>query len=230
MGGTVTEDVWLRQQTLLTEAGQERVRNASVLVVGCGGLGAGCIPALTAAGIGRLTLVDDDVVALSNLNRQTLFSAADVGAPKAGLAAARMQALAPWSSITGLQHRLTEADADLVAGHDLVVDCTDAVASRHVIAALAERLRLPWVWAGVDGWSAAVSVFLPGALRWQDVFGHVTAPQTPPQILGAAPTIAGAWQAAEVVKLVSGVGEPLAGRVAIIDALRATVDVVPLAR
>ncbi|WP_052462125.1 HesA/MoeB/ThiF family protein [Nigerium massiliense] len=223
-------EVWNRQERLLGEEGQARVRASSAMVVGCGGLGAGCIPALVASGVGRLTLVDDDVVAESNLNRQTLFTAADIGSAKVDLATARMRGLAPWSDITGLRHRLSADDVDLVRGHDLLIDCTDAVASRHVISALAEELQIPWVWAAIDGWSAIVSVFVPGDVRWQDAFGHVTAPSTPPQIMGAAPATAGAWEAAEAVKLLSGVGDPLIGRLAVIDLLTAAVDVLPLGR
>ena len=221
------DDHWFRQRRLLGE-GHEKLRNSRVLVVGCGGLGAGAIPALTAAGIGHLTLLDDDHVVTSNLNRQTLFTTEDVGRSKVKLATARMRALSPDSEIEGRHYRLTADDVDLVAAHDLVVDCTDRQASRAAISAACRAAGRPWVWAGIDGWTAVVSVFVPGGPQWEDVVGVREELPAPPQILGATPTLAGAWEAAEAVKVLTGLGEPLIGRLAVIDLLSGTVRFVDL--
>ncbi|MEL4359122.1 MULTISPECIES: HesA/MoeB/ThiF family protein [unclassified Luteococcus] len=223
-----TQETWLRQQALLGDGGQQRLADSRVLVVGCGGLGAGAIPALVAAGIGRITLMDDDVVAPSNLNRQTLFNAADVGRPKVELATARMRALSPSLSITPLDHRLTGQDVALVAEHDVVVDCTDRMASRAAISTACRAAGVPWVWAAIDGWSAVLSVFLPGHTQWEDVVTHREEAPAPPDILGATPALAGAWQAAETVKILTGLGRPLLDRLAIVDLRTADVRFVDL--
>lgn len=224
------DETWLRQRTILGEDGQRRLADARVLVVGCGGLGAGAIPPLVASGIGTITLLDDDVVAQSNLNRQTLFTADDIGDAKVELATRRMRALSPTATITGLSHRLTPADVDLVSQFDVVVDCTDRAASRVAISSTCRAAGVPWVWAAIDGWSAVISVFAPGHTAWEDVVPHPTEAPAPPDILGAAPSVAGAWQAAEVVKLLTGVGSPLVDRLAIVDLLTADVRFVETSR
>ncbi|WP_420175886.1 HesA/MoeB/ThiF family protein [Luteococcus sp. OSA5] len=219
---------WHRQRRIMGGAGQERLARARVLVVGCGGLGAGAIPALTAAGIGQLTLLDDDVVELTNLNRQTLFTAQDIGQPKVELAARRMRALSPEATITALDHRLTGQDVELVAQHDVVVDCTDKAASRQAISQACREAEVPWVWAAIDGWTAVLSVFTPGGVPWEQVVPNPTEAPEPLDILGATPALAGAWQAAETVKLLTGTGQPLAGRLAVVDLLQADIRFVEL--
>ncbi|MGO4956568.1 HesA/MoeB/ThiF family protein [Luteococcus sp. Sow4_B9] len=226
--GSAVPGQWHRQRRIMGEAGQERLARARVLVVGCGGLGAGAIPALTAAGIGQLTLLDDDVVENTNLNRQTLFTAQDIGQPKVELAARRMRALSPQATITALDHRLTGQDVELVAQHDVVVDCTDRAASRQAISGACRAAGVPWVWAAIDGWTAVLSVFAPGGVQWEDVVPDPTEAPAPLDILGSAPALAGAWQAAETVKLLTGLGTPLVGRLAVVDLLGADVRFVDL--
>ncbi|MEL4504304.1 HesA/MoeB/ThiF family protein [Luteococcus sp. H138] len=221
-------ETWLRQRALLGTDGQRRLAEARVLVVGCGGLGAGAIPPLVASGIGNITLLDDDVVAPSNLNRQTLFSAADVGRSKVELAAARMRALSPSTAITACSHRLTADDVELVAQHDVVVDCTDRMASRAAISAACHAAGVPWMWAAIDGWSAILSVFTPGHTQWEDVVTHRDEAPAPPEVLGATPAVAGAWQAAETIKLLTGAGIPLVDRLAVVDLLHNDVRLIEL--
>lgn len=219
-----------RQRSLLGDDGNRALAAARVLVVGCGGLGAGAIPPLVAAGVGTVTLLDDDVVEPSNLNRQTLFTTADLGRPKVELATARMQALNPSATITGHRHRLGAGDVDLVAAHDLVLDCTDRAASRIAISTTCRAAGIPWLWAAIDGWTAVLSVFAPGHTQYEDVVPHPSESPVPLQILGAAPSLAGAWQAAEAVKLLTGKGRPLVDRLAVVDLLEASVRFVDLAR
>lgn len=221
-------EAWLRQRTLLGDDGQRRLADARVLVVGCGGLGAGAIPPLVAAGVGEITLLDDDVVAPSNLNRQTLFVASDVGSPKVELAAARMRALSPTARITALSHRLAPDDVDLVRGHDVVLDCTDRMASRKAISTACRGAGVPWVWAAIDGWTAILSVFAPGHIQWEDVITQHDEAPTPPDVLGATPALAGAWQAAEAIKLLTGVGQQLVDRLTVVDLLRADIRFINL--
>lgn len=221
-------EAWLRQRTLLGDDGQRRLADARVLVVGCGGLGAGAIPPLVAAGVGEITLLDDDVVAPSNLNRQTLFIASDVGSPKVELAAARMRALSPTARITALSHRLAPDDVDLVSGHDVVLDCTDRMASRKAISTASRGAGVPWVWAAIDGWTAILSVFAPGHTQWEDVITQHDEAPTPPDVLGATPALVGAWQTAEAIKLLTGVGQQLVDRLAVVDLLRADIRFINL--
>lgn len=222
-------DRFARQRTLLAD-GQASLEQSSVLVIGCGGLGAGAIPPLVASGVGTVTLLDDDVVEASNLNRQTLFTTADLGGSKAELAAARMRALNPGATVTARRHRLTADDVELVAGHDLVLDCTDRAASRSAISAACRVAGTPWVWAAIDGWTAVISVFTPGHTQYEDVVPNPTESPVPLQILGALPSMAGAWQAAEAVKVLTGQGRPLVDRLAVVDLLTADVRFVDLAR
>lgn len=223
-------ETWLRQRSILGTDGQQRLAAARVLVVGCGGLGAGAIPPLVASGIGSLTLLDDDVVSPSNLNRQTLFSAEDIGRSKVELAVQRMRSLSPTATIDGLTHRLTPEDVDLVSRHDVVVDCTDRAASRVAISTACRAAGVPWVWAAIDGWSAVLSVFVPGHTAWEDIVPHPTEAPSPPDVLGATPALAGAWQAAEAVKVITGHGDPLVDRLAVVDLLTADVRFVETTR
>lgn len=224
----MTTDPWARQRDLLGE-GQDRLATARALVVGCGGLGAGAIPALVASGVGEVVLLDDDVVSTSNLNRQTLYVAADVGEPKVERSVARMQALSPSTTITGRSHRLTSDDVEFVAGFDVVVDCTDKMASRQAISSCCRAAGVPWVWAAIDGWQAVLSVFVPGGVQWEDVVLDASELPAPPQVLGATAALAGAWQAAEAIKVLTGQGRTLAGRLQVVDLLAGTVREVPLA-
>lgn len=222
------EGQWDRQRRIMGSDGQRRLAEARVLVVGCGGLGAGAIPALTSSGIGHLTLLDDDVVEASNLNRQTLFTADQLGGSKVELAAERMRRLSPGAEVTALAHRLTAEDVELVAGHDVVVDCTDRAASRQAISQACRAAGVPWVWAAIDAWTAVLSVFAPGQVQWEQVVPHPTEAPEPLDIMGATPALAGAWQAAETVKLLLGQGRSLVNRLAVVDLLAGDVRFVEL--
>lgn len=221
------DDQWARQRVLLEE-GNRVLRASSALVVGCGGLGAGAIPALVASGVGRIVLLDDDVVELSNLNRQTLFTHADLGALKVERVTERMRELSPESRIEGEVRRLTAQDAELVQDFDVVLDCTDKVASRTAISTSCREAGVPWIWSAIDGWQGVLSVFVPGGPQWEDASAMREELPAPPQILGATPAMLGAWQAAEAVKLLTGQGRPLVGRIAVVDLLAGTVREMPL--
>ena len=144
-------------------AGQARLRAAHAVVVGCGGLGAPVIQQLTAAGIGRLTLVDDDVVEPSNLNRQTLFRAEDVGKRKAAAAAAFARALDPDIDAAAVVERLTATRArDVVARADVVVDCSDGLPTKYLLNDACVREDRLLVHGAATAWSGQV-VVVPGA-------------------------------------------------------------------
>ena len=153
-----------RQRVLpeVGDAGQAALAAARVLVVGCGGLGAPVIQQLAAAGVGHLTLADDDVVEISNLNRQTLFGVDDVGQRKAERAAARVRFLDPDIDVTALVERLALPRAHaLVAQHDLVVDATDGLPSKYLLNDVAVAANVPLVHGAATAWAGQV-LLVPG--------------------------------------------------------------------
>ena len=212
------------------EAGaQERLWAATVLVVGAGGLGGPVILQLAGAGVGRLVIADGDTVALSNLHRQTLYAAADVGRRKAEVAAARAQGLNPRVRVE-VAPALDEGNADaLVAGADLVVDATDNFAARYGVADACGRAGREWVWGAASGTSGMVSVFGP-ALGLRDVFPDPGEAESCEEagVLGPVPNVVGGVMALEALKVLGGVGDPLRGRLWTLDALSGQVRVLRL--
>ena len=216
------------------EAGQQRLKNASVLLVGVGGLGSPIALYLAAAGVGRIGLVDDDRVDESNLQRQVLYTTAQVGQPKALAAQARLAALNPHSRFDAYPFRFDEAHADrLLAPYDLVVDGSDNFATRYLINRTAVRQGKPYVFGSIAQFEGQVSVFYAAeGPCYQCVFAE--APPEPPAnapargVLGAVPGVVGALEATEALKLILGIGRPLIGRLLLYDALAMTFDFVQL--
>lgn len=203
------------------EAGaQERLRAASVLIVGAGGLGGPVALALAGAGVGRLVIADSDTVDLSNLHRQTQFTQGDVGGPKAAVTAARAQAINPFVAVVTAP-RLDAGNArELLGGADLTVDATDNFGSRYLIADTCASLGREWVWGAASGTSGMVSVFGPG-LGLRDVFPDPGDDLSCDEagVIGPVPAVVGNMMALEALKVLGGVGEPLRGRLWTLDAL-----------
>lgn len=231
------------RQTLLPELGeigQRRLAHARVLVMGAGGLGAPVLQYLAAAGVGSLAIVDDDDVDLSNLHRQVIHSAADVGTAKTDSARRRMHALNPGVEVQTHRIRLTEDNAaDLLAGHHVVLDGTDNFATRYLVADTCAALGIPLVWASVLRFDAQVSVFwsrppTPATgVTLRDLFGEPPPPGQVPScaeagVIGSLCGIVGSIMATEVIKLIAGIGQVLLGRVAVVDALSMRVHEIPL--
>jgi molybdopterin/thiamine biosynthesis adenylyltransferase/rhodanese-related sulfurtransferase len=217
--------------------GQRRLRAARVCVVGAGGLGAPVLQYLAAAGVGTLGVVDDDVVDVSNLQRQVIHGTADVGRPKVDSARSALAALDPSVDVVTHPVRLTAANADeILRAYDVVVDGTDNFPTRYLVSDACERLGLPVVWGSVLRFDAQVSVFWGRAgVTLRDLFPAPPPPESVPScaeagVVGALCGQVGSVMATEVVKLVTGIGEPLLGRVLVVDALRARWSEVPLAR
>lgn len=207
-------------------AGQERLSNARVLVVGAGGLGSPVLAYLAAAGVGRLGIVDDDVVDLTNLQRQILYRTADVGKSKAQLAAERLHALNPQVAIDALALRFDAGNArELVRLYDVVVDGTDSFSTRYLINDACVLEGKADVYGSIFRFDGQVSVFGVGdAPCYRCLYPEPPPPDTVPTcaeggVLGVLPGIVGTWQANETLKLLLGIGSPLIGRLAIIDAL-----------
>ncbi|WP_225754657.1 ThiF family adenylyltransferase [Actinotalea sp. Marseille-Q4924] len=234
---------WSRHLLLpqLGESAQRRLRNARVCVVGAGGLGAPVLLYLAAAGVGRLGVVDDDVVEASNLQRQVLHGVADVGRPKVDSAADAVRALDPDVEVVTHRLRLEAGTVDLLADYDLVVDGTDNFPTRYLVNDACVRLGVPEVWGSVFRFDAQVAVFWgsPPAgsgvtpVQLRDLFPSPPPPGSVPScaeggVLGAMCGQVGSVMATEAVKLLTGVGRPLLGRVLVMDALAARWTEVPL--
>lgn len=209
---------YARQVMMIGEGGQERLKAARVLVAGTGGLGSVVATYLAAAGVGRLRLVDCDVVEESNLNRQFLHWPADVGRPKSVSAAEKLAGLNPWLDVERIQRRIDEGNvAQIVAGCAVIVDAMDNFPVRYLLNAEARRAGIPFVHGAVRGLTGQATTVVPGkgpCLRC--IFPHAPPAETFP-ILGATCGVIGSLQATEVVKLLTGLGAPLTGRLFIWD-------------
>ncbi len=205
-------------------AGQNALLDANIALVGAGGLGGPAALYLAAAGVGRITLIDDDVVGLSNLQRQVQFGTDDIGQPKTHVLAERLQAINPDARVTRRGVRLNADNArDLLAGHDLVLDGTDSFATRFVVNEACLALDLPLLSGAVGRFDAQVGLFgAPGPCY------RCLVPALPPDeetcaqvgVVGALTGIAGSVMALEAIKWVTGAGETLAGRLWVMDGLR----------
>lgn len=205
--------------------GQEKLRAASILIVGAGGLGCPAALYLAASGVGRLTIADGDTVDLTNLQRQILYRADSIGAPKVEAARQALAAVNPDVTVVPLQKRFTDF-ADLVGQADIVLDCTDNFATRHALNRACFSNRKALVSGAAMRFDAQVAVF---DLRKADspcyacLFpeeAEVEEAQCSTMgVLAPLTGVVGSLQAMEAIKLVTGVGAPLAGRLLVIDAL-----------
>jgi len=221
------------------ELAQRRLAAAHVAVVGAGGLGSPVVLALAAAGVGTITVIDDDLVEASNLQRQVMHRVGDVGAPKVDSAVRIAADLSPTTVVRPVRALLTPDNArELLTGAHVVVDGTDTFETREAVAAACEQLGTPLVWGVVQEFHAQATVFwsAPPAGATPVVLADLYPPDAAREapscaqvgVLGALCLQVGSILATEVVKLLTGVGEPLLGRVLVIDALRARTDEVPL--
>src|SRR5471032_2596782 len=218
-------------------AGQEKLSAARILCVGAGGLGSPVLAYLAAAGVGRIGIVDDDSVDVTNLQRQILFTTADVGAPKATVAAQRLHALNPQIAIDPITMRLDASNArELVRLYDVVIDGTDTFESRYLINDACVLEGKPDVYGSIFRFDGQVSVFgAPGGPCYRCLYPEPPPPELVPNcaeggVLGVLAGIIGTWQASEALKLVLGIGTPLVGRLMLVDALDARVREIRLAR
>jgi sulfur-carrier protein adenylyltransferase/sulfurtransferase len=222
--------------------GQRRLKNSSVLVVGAGGLGCPMLLYLAAAGVGRIGIVDPDRVDDSNLQRQVLYTTSDVGKYKVEAAKERLLALNPHIKIETYPFGLTSANALKIMGlYDLVADGTDNFPTRYLVNDACVLLGKVNVYASIFRFEGQVSVFNfsknkeERGVNYRDIFPTPPPPGLVPDcaeggVLGVLPGIIGSMQASEVIKILSGVGEPLAGRLFIFDAADFTTRVLKLSK
>ena len=206
--------------------GQRLLNEASILVVGAGGLGSPALLYLAAAGIGRIGIIDDDSVDLSNLQRQVLHGTSAVGEAKVISAERRLNDLNPEVTIEAYEARRGVVNAlDLIDGFDLVIDGSDNFSTRYLISDVCEILGKPWVFGSIHRFEGQVTTFnLDGGPNYRDLFPKTPPPGLAPNcaeagVLGVLPGIVGSIQATEAIKIILGVGEPLSGRLLVIDAL-----------
>lgn len=211
------------------EGGQEELAAASVLVVGAGGLGAPILQYLVAAGIGRVGIMDADVVSLSNLQRQILYRENELHQPKVEKAKETLSALNSECLIDTYAYKLTEENAEaIISRYDIVVGATDNFASRLLIDKYSKALGKPFVHGSICEFSGQVSVFnYKGGLSYTDLFPDQPEEGTLPLgVMGVLPGVVGCLQAAEVIKIVLGIGDVLSGKLLMYDVLKAGFDVV----
>jgi adenylyltransferase/sulfurtransferase len=211
-------------------AGQERLASSRALCIGAGGLGSPVLQYLAAAGVGRIGIVDDDTVDESNLQRQTIFATADIGRPKAQVAAQRVAEINPLVAADAIALRFNDRNArELVRLYDVVIDCTDRFETRYLINDACALEGKPDVYGSIFRFDGQVSVF------WKDrgPCYRCLFPQAPPAgsvptcaeggVLGVLAGLVGTWQANEALKILLGIGQPLTGRLLLIDALEARI-------
>jgi molybdopterin/thiamine biosynthesis adenylyltransferase len=211
-------------------AGQQRLKAARVLIVGAGGLGAPASLYLAAAGVGHIGVIDPDVVDLSNLQRQVLYTEADVGLPKAMTAPERLGALNRHVHVEPLPVALDDHNAhELVRDFDLVLDGTDDFATRFAVNRACVDEGKPLISGAIGRWSGQVGLFAAGPRRGVSPCYQCLVPDIPPEaetcarvgVVGALAGVIGAMMALEAVKWITGAGDSLDGRLLIYDALEA---------
>ena len=208
-------------------AGQQKLRRARVLVVGAGGLGSPALMYLAAAGVGTIGVIDDDVVSLSNLQRQVLFRDGDIDMPKVFASQKNLGALNPHVEILPYNRALTgEIAADLIGGFDLVLDGTDTFATRAAVNAACVATRTPLISGAISQWEGQVTLFDPanGTPCYACIFPKEPAEGLAPScaqagVVGALPGVVGSMMALEAIKAITGAGQGLRGEMLIYDAL-----------
>lgn len=214
------------RQIILSEIGlkgQEILKAARVLIIGAGGLGCPVLQYLTAAGVGTLAIVDDDKIDISNLHRQILYTAADIGKSKAETAAAKLKALNPFVHIDFYPTRLTIENAEeIISKYNLIVDGSDNFETRYLVNDTCVKLDKTLVFGSIFGFEGQISVFnYKGGPTYRCVFPEVgEAPNCEVNgVLGVLPGIVGTFMANETLKILLEIGEPLSGRLMVVNVL-----------
>mgnify|MGYP006145904299 CR=1 FL=1 len=223
------------RQIMLPEfglAGQEKLRNAKILVIGAGGLGCPILQYLTAGGVGQLGIVDNDRVALSNLHRQILYNSNDIGKAKAHTAAKRLAELNPYVTTKVYDVRLNNENAKgIFEGYDLVIDGSDNFFTRYLVNDTCVEIGIPLIFGSILKFEGQVSVFnYQDGPQYRDLF-----PEPPPSdevpncseigVIGILPGLIGMYMANEAIKVICGLGETLSGRLMVINTLTNQISV-----
>jgi adenylyltransferase/sulfurtransferase len=205
------------------QEGQEKLKNARVLVIGAGGLGSPLLIYLAAAGIGTIGIVDDDVVSLSNLQRQVLYTTAEIGFKKVEIASKKLKALYPEIEIQLFDWRLDDENAErLFRDYDIIADCSDNYKTRALIGQISGKLKKPLAFASVLNFEGQITVFnFQGGPAYSDLFPNVPKDGIYKEyeigLLGVLPGIAGTLQANEIIKIITGCGEVISGKLLVFN-------------
>ena len=211
------------------ETAQQKLKEARILVIGAGGLGCPALLYLAAAGAGTIGIVDDDTVSLSNLHRQVLFASDDIGKLKVDAASEKLRAQNPNILIKTYSVRLnTENALDIIGDFDVVLDGSDNFSTRYLVNDACVILGKPFVYAAISTYAAQLSVFnYKEGPTYRCLFPEAPAPGEVPTcaeagVLGVLPGLAGTWQALEAIKIITGIGETLSGKLLCFDLLSNT--------
>lgn len=204
------------------EEGQRKIRQAKVLIVGVGGLGSPIATYLTGAGIGRIGIIDDDVVDITNLHRQVLYTEEETGQSKAECAKRRLRALNSEVEIDAYHMRLTKDNAkELISRYDIVVDGIDNFATRYIVSDECQRQGKPYVYGAIRGLEGQVAVLCKGHCTYRSLLPDEEATLNMPHpgkaVLGTTPAVVGGVEASQVLQLVAEMGEPLVDKLWTVD-------------
>ncbi|WP_460172773.1 HesA/MoeB/ThiF family protein [Vulcanisaeta sp. JCM 14467] len=234
MGTIQLIDRYSRQVAVIGREGQEKLSKAHVAVVGLGGLGTLVSMYLVGAGVGELAIIDYDTISLTDLHRQLLYREEDIGKPKVEVAARRLHDLNSTVRIRPVNEALTNENAEEVLKDvDVVVDALDNWLSRQILNEAIVRLRKPLVHGAVNGWYGQVSTIIPGKTPCLYELVQV---RSLPQCVGYCPVVGpvvgvvASIEATEVIKLITGIGEPLVNKLLIIDGKNWVIDEIKLSR
>lgn len=224
-----------RQIMLIGQPKQQALIDAHIAVIGAGGLGSPALLYLAGAGIGRITIIDDDSVDLSNLHRQVIHTTASIGSPKAESARDAMLALNPSLDVRFFTEPLTWSNAQtLLSDADLVLDGSDNFDTRHITSWAATHLGIPHIWASILGFDAQLSVFHAGhGPIYEDLFPTPPPPGSVPScsqagVLGPVVGVIGSAMAMEALKIITGIGSPLIGTLGYYSSLDGTWEYIPI--
>ncbi len=231
---TMEENRYLRQTLLkeIGEEGQRRLEAASVLIVGVGGLGSVVATYLNGAGIGKIGLIDNDTVSLTNLHRQILYTEAQIGLPKAECAVRFLAERSGHTELCGYTEPLSADNAEkLIGEYDVVVDCTDNFATRFLIDDVCRRLKKSWVYGAIGEFNGQMAVFSSDSeKRFTDLYPDreylCSLPRTVAGVLGPLPGIIGSLEAMQTIKLIAGITDNLAGCLFTINTLTLETNII----
>lgn len=206
-------------------AGQLRIQNAKVLVVGAGGLGCPVLQYLVAAGVGEIGIVDNDIVEESNIQRQVIYGTDSIGKSKAESAGKYLENLNPEIKTIIYNFRLTQTNIDIIKKYDIIIDCTDNFETRYILNDACLQLNKPWIYGAVHKYEGQVSVFnYQGGPSYRDLFPNKSEADIPDcatvGVLGVLPGITGMLQATECIKMITGIGDILSGKLLVFDMLK----------
>jgi adenylyltransferase/sulfurtransferase len=218
-----------RQISIFGEEGQRKLKEARVLIAGAGGLGSPIAIYLAVAGIGKLRIIDHDVVTLGNLNRQILHGDSDIDRRKIDSAKEKLEKMNPNVEVEVVAQTIDEGNADrLTDGFDMIIDAMDNFSARYVLNKAALTKRIPFFHGAVHGLYGQATTIIPGKTACLRCIFPEAPPPAPPPVVGVTPGIIGCIQATEVIKYIVGIGHLLENRLLLWDGLSAQMEEVPL--